>query len=124
VLPYFQRAECRVGSNAGRVYGTSGPQFISELRDPNPTTAAFLAACAELGLRRLGELNEPDNTGYAPTPVTQRRGLRHSAEPQVGAAASVHHFRRHLVRDHLVAVSVRLGFVARCDMPLAAGRRQ
>jgi choline dehydrogenase len=79
VLPYFQRAERRVGSNAGGVYGTSGPQFISELRDPNPTTLAFLAGCAELGMRRLGELNEPDNTGYAPTPVTQRRGLRHSA---------------------------------------------
>ena len=79
VLPYFQRAEHRVGSNTGGVYGTTGPQFISELRDPNPTTAAFLAACAELGLRRLGELNEPDNTGYSPTPVTQRRGLRHSA---------------------------------------------
>jgi choline dehydrogenase len=79
VVPYFQRAERRVGSNAGGVYGTSGPQFISELRDPNPTTAAFLAACAELGLHRLGELNEPDNTGCAPTPVIQRRGLRHSA---------------------------------------------
>jgi len=34
VLPYFQRAERRVGSNAGGVYGTSGAQFISELRDP------------------------------------------------------------------------------------------
>jgi choline dehydrogenase len=78
VLPYFQRAEHRVGSNAGGVYGTAGPQFISELRDPNPTTSAFMAACAELGLRRLDELNEPDNTGYSPTPVTQRRGLRHS----------------------------------------------
>src|SRR4029453_18173859 len=63
VLPYFQRAERRVGSNAGGVYGISGAQFISELRDPNPTTSAFLAAGAELGLRRLGELNEPDNTG-------------------------------------------------------------
>ena len=79
VLPYFRRAERRVGSNTGGVYGTSGPQFISELRDPNRTTSAFLAACAELGLRRHGELNEPDNTGYSPTPVTQRRGLRHSA---------------------------------------------
>jgi choline dehydrogenase len=80
VLPYFHRAEHRVGSNAGGVYGTSGAQVISELRDPNPTTSAFLAACAELGMRRLGELNEPDNnTGYAPTPVTQRCGLRHSA---------------------------------------------
>ena len=79
VLPYFRRAEHRVGSNAGGVYGTSGPQFISELRDPNPTTLAFLAACAELGMRRLGELNEPDNTGFSLTPVSQRRGLRHSA---------------------------------------------
>jgi choline dehydrogenase len=79
VLPYFQRAEHRVGSNTGGAYGTSGAQFISELRDPNPTTSAFLAACAELGMHRLDELNEPDNTGYAPTPVTQRRGLRHSA---------------------------------------------
>src|SRR4029450_9510850 len=50
-----------------------------ELRDPNPTTSAFLAACAALGMRRLGELNEPDNTGYAPTPVTPRPGFRHSA---------------------------------------------
>ena len=81
VLPYFQRAEHRVGSNAGGVYGTSGPQFISELRDPNPTTSAFLAACAELGMRRLGELNEPDNTGLctdagdpAPRVAAQRRG--------------------------------------------------
>ena len=79
VLPYFRRAEHRVGSNMGGVYGTSGPHFISELRDPNPTTSAFLAGCAELGMRRLGELNEPDNTGFAPTPVNQRRGLRNSA---------------------------------------------
>ena len=79
VLPFFQRAERRVGSNTGGVYGTSGPQFVSELRDPNPTTLAFLAGCAELGLHRLGEVNEPDNTGYGLTPVTQRRGLRNSA---------------------------------------------
>ena len=89
VLPYFRRAEHRVGSNAGGVYGTSGPQFVSELREPNPTTVAFLAACAELGMHRLGELNEPDNTGFALTPVTQRRGLRHSA-----ADAYLHPMRR------------------------------
>jgi choline dehydrogenase len=89
VLPYFRRAERRVGSNAGGVYGTSGPQFISELRDPNPTTLAFLAACAEVGMRRPGEVNEPDNTGYALTPVSQRRGLRNSA-----ADAYLHPARR------------------------------
>jgi choline dehydrogenase len=79
VLPYFQRAERRKGSNTGGYTAPRAPQFISELRDPNLTTSAFLAACAELGMCRLGELNEPDNTGYGPTPVTQRRGLRHSA---------------------------------------------
>ena len=41
MLPYFRRAEHRVGSNVGAVYGTSGPQVISELRDPNPTTLAM-----------------------------------------------------------------------------------
>ncbi|MGW0664776.1 GMC family oxidoreductase [Streptodolium elevatio] len=79
VLPYFRRAERRSGSNHDGVYGTDGPLHIQELRDPNPTTAAFLAACAEVGMRRLDEMNVPDNEGYAPCPVTQRRGRRWSA---------------------------------------------
>jgi choline dehydrogenase len=79
VLPYFTRAEHRVGSNRGNVYGTSGPLYISELRSPNVTTAAFLKACEELGLERLDELNGRSNEGYSPTPVTQNRGRRWSA---------------------------------------------
>ncbi|MDP4508921.1 GMC family oxidoreductase [Nonomuraea turcica] len=79
VLPYFTMAEHRVGSNGGNVYGTSGPLYISELRSPNVTTAAFLKACEELGFERLGELNGRSNEGYSPTPVTQNRGRRWSA---------------------------------------------
>jgi choline dehydrogenase len=79
VLPYFTKAEHRVGSNDGGVYGTSGPLYISELRSPNVTTQAFLKACAELGLVRLNELNGRSNEGYSPTPVTQNRGRRWSA---------------------------------------------
>jgi choline dehydrogenase len=79
VLPYFQRAERREGSNTGGVYGTDGPLWISELRSPNPATKAFLDACAESGLTRLEELNGPSNEGCSPTPVTQRRGRRWSA---------------------------------------------
>ncbi|MEO3813569.1 GMC family oxidoreductase N-terminal domain-containing protein [Sphaerisporangium sp. B11E5] len=78
VLPYFQRAERRTGSNHGGVYGTDGPLHISELRSPNVATAAFLRACEEIGLTRLPELNGPSNEGFAPTPVTQRRGRRWS----------------------------------------------
>ncbi|WP_406674340.1 GMC family oxidoreductase N-terminal domain-containing protein [Nonomuraea sp. N2-4H] len=79
VLPYFHKAEHRVGSNRGGVYGTSGPLYISELRSPNETTAAFLRACEELGMIRLPELNGRSNEGYSPTPVTQLRGRRWSS---------------------------------------------
>ncbi|MBN6057622.1 GMC family oxidoreductase N-terminal domain-containing protein [Nonomuraea sp. RK-328] len=79
VLPYFRKAEHRVGGNEGAVYGTDGPLYVSELRSPNVTTSAFLRACEELGLNRLPELNGPSNEGYSPTPVTQHRGRRWSA---------------------------------------------
>ncbi|WP_067491623.1 GMC family oxidoreductase [Actinomadura hibisca] len=79
VLPYFRRLEGRVGSNAGGVYGTDGPLTVSEQRDPNEATRAFLAACDAAGIPRLPELNGPDNEGCALTPVSQRRGRRWSA---------------------------------------------
>jgi choline dehydrogenase len=79
VLPIFHRIEHRVGTNYANTYGTDGPLWIEELRDPNPLTAAFLAACQEVGWSRLHELNEADNTGYAPTPVTIHKGRRFSA---------------------------------------------
>ncbi|MER6948752.1 GMC family oxidoreductase N-terminal domain-containing protein [Nonomuraea sp. NPDC000554] len=79
VLPYFTRAEHRVGSNQGGVYGEDGPLYVSELRSPNVTTKAFLRACEELGFTRLAELNGRSNEGYSPTPVTQNRGRRWSA---------------------------------------------
>ena len=72
MLPCFHRAEHRVGSNAGRVYGTAGPDHLQ--LGPKPTTSAFLAACAELGLRRPGELDQPDKTGYSLTPVSRAPG--------------------------------------------------
>jgi choline dehydrogenase len=78
VLPYFHRIERRIGSNHAGVYGTDGPLWIEELRDPNPLTRVFLDACGEADLKRLHELNEPDNTGFAPTPVTQHKGRRWS----------------------------------------------
>ena len=71
----------RTGSAAttGDVYGTGGPLYIEELRDPNPLRAAFFEACAQDGFTRLDELNVPGIDGYAPTPVTQHRGRRWSA---------------------------------------------
>jgi choline dehydrogenase len=79
VLPYFRRAENRVGSNRGEVYGTGGPLYIEELRDPSPLRTSFFGACDQEGFKRLDELNDPGIDGYAPTPVTQHRGRRWSA---------------------------------------------
>jgi choline dehydrogenase len=52
---------------------------VSALRDPNPATKAFLAACAEAGLPLTPDVNGGDNSGFAQTPVTQHRGRRVSA---------------------------------------------
>ena len=43
VLPYFHRIEHRVGTNYANTYGTEGPLYIEELRDPNPLTAELPA---------------------------------------------------------------------------------
>jgi choline dehydrogenase len=78
VRPAFERAEGRTPNPHG-LYGSDGPQAVSDQRDPNVTTYAFMAACREIGMRRLRDLNDADNEGVAPTPVTQRRGRRWSA---------------------------------------------
>ncbi|MEC4015189.1 GMC family oxidoreductase [Streptomyces sp. H27-D2] len=79
-LRYFRRAERWTGEPAsGGVHGSRGPLWIEPPRDPNPVSAAFLDACAETGVERLPELNGPDHSGCALTPLNQHRGRRWSA---------------------------------------------
>ena len=85
------------GQQCWRVVRHLGPAFISELRDPNPTTAV------PGRVRRTGHA-PPRRTqragqhGYAPTPVTHRRGSAQrrrrllapcQAEPQLTASPGV-----------------------------------
>jgi choline dehydrogenase len=79
VLPYFQRAECRSPDDGDGHHGLSGPLHIQDLRDPNPATSAYLAACAEVGLEPKPHHNTGDNDGFAQTIVNQRRGRRWSS---------------------------------------------
>ncbi|MFH9419639.1 GMC family oxidoreductase [Streptomyces sp. NPDC017529] len=79
VARYFRRAERWTGPRDGTAHGTAGPLWISPARSAHPLTTAFLDACEEAGLTRLAEPNGPDNSGCAPTPLTQRRGRRWSA---------------------------------------------
>ncbi len=80
VLPYFQRAESygTVANDPDHDHGRGGPQHLSDLRDPNPLTRAFIEACVNDGMHRLRHHNQGDNEGVAQTIVTQRRGLRWS----------------------------------------------
>ncbi|MFF1708469.1 GMC family oxidoreductase [Streptomyces sp. NPDC058268] len=82
--PYFRRAERWTGGSgrsggSGSSFGSDGPLWISPPRAVNPTTVAFLDACRAAGLCELTELNGPDHSGFALTPVNQRRGRRWSA---------------------------------------------
>lgn len=78
VLPYFLRAEGYSRPIPG-LTGAAGPLRVEELRDPNPTTAAFLDAAAQSGIARLDDVNGELQEGAAYTRVNQRRGRRWSA---------------------------------------------
>ena len=51
---------------------------IQDLRDPNPATSAYLAACAEVGLEPKPHHNQDDAKARR-TIVNQRRGRRWSS---------------------------------------------
>jgi choline dehydrogenase len=77
VLPYFRRSEHNErGPSPFR--GQGGPLTISDLRDPNPATRAFLAAAVEAGIPRSADVNGERQDGVDFTQVTQRRGVRAS----------------------------------------------
>ena len=78
VLPYFRRSEHNErGPSPFR--GTGGPLTVSDLRDPNPATRAFIEAAMEAGLERAHDVNGERQDGVDYTQVTQRRGTRASA---------------------------------------------
>ncbi|MFN0090662.1 MAG: GMC family oxidoreductase [Acidimicrobiales bacterium] len=74
----YQRIErSERGANPWR--GGDGPLPVSEQRDPNPMTLAFLAAAQQCGIARSDDVNGPRHEGVDLTQVTQRRGRRVSA---------------------------------------------
>jgi choline dehydrogenase len=86
VLPYFLRLEDqedRTGSG-GMIHVAS-----AGLHQPNPTSAAFIAACRELGYPQTDDFNGPQMEGAGWHHVNIRDGRRHSCrvaylEPAVG----------------------------------------
>lgn len=89
VLPYFKRAE---GNERGTdaFHGSDGPLNVMDQRWPQPGSAAFVEAAAELQLPRNADFNGAEQDGFGFYQVTQKAGERWSAarayvEPAVAA---------------------------------------
>lgn len=77
-LPFFRKAE-RNERGADALHGGDGPLHVSNLRDRNPLSVAFLEAAQELGLPMNADFNGPQQEGAGWYQVTVRNGVRCSA---------------------------------------------
>lgn len=78
VLPIFKRAENQE-RGPDEWHGVGGPMNVADLRDPNPLTHAFVAACTEQSLPLNNDFNAATQEGFGIYQVTQKGGLRWSA---------------------------------------------
>lgn len=81
VLPYFQKLEDQE-DDTNPTAGKGGPLSVESaaLHGPNPTSAAFIEACAELGYARTDDFNGPNMLGTGWHHVNIKDGRRHSME--------------------------------------------
>jgi choline dehydrogenase len=96
ILPYFQRLEDQ-DDNTSPVAGHGGMMAVNNAKNygPNPTSAAFIEACVELGYPRTNDFNDPDHMeGAGWHHINVRDGRRHGAyaaylEPILGKRANL-----------------------------------
>jgi choline dehydrogenase len=78
VLPFFRKAE-RNERGASELHGGDGAIQVSDQRDANAVSRAFIDACVEFGFARNDDFNGAIHEGFGLYQVTQRRGRRFSA---------------------------------------------
>jgi choline dehydrogenase len=77
VLPFFKRAETRVGGDPA-TRGGDGPLRIEDQRDPHPLSEAWIEANGALGLRRTADYNAGDQEGCCLLQQMMKDGRRWS----------------------------------------------
>ncbi len=78
LLPYFKRAENNErGEN--EFHGSNGPLCVSNVREPNPLSDAFLRSAISLGIPKNTDFNANDLEGVGYCQFTQKDGRRCSA---------------------------------------------
>jgi choline dehydrogenase len=78
VLPYFKRSEDNQ-RGASEYHGAGGPLSVSDVREPNPLSLAFLEAAQQTGIARTPDHNGEKQDGVALTQVNIRNGKRWSS---------------------------------------------
>ena len=92
LLPFFRKTQHQQ-RGASAHHGTGGPVHVSDLRDPNPLSLAFVAAAQQAGLRPNPDFNDGDQEGCGLLQVTQRDGARSSAAACLWPAFARPNFR-------------------------------
>ena len=62
VLPYFRKAE-KNERGENEFHGGGGPLCVSDVREPNPLSDAFLRSAVSLGIPRNPDFNANDLEG-------------------------------------------------------------
>ncbi len=78
VLPFFRKMQHQQRGESAH-HGIGGPIHVSDLRDPNPLSRAFVQAALALGYKHNADFNDGEQKGFGLYQVTQRDGQRHSA---------------------------------------------
>lgn len=78
VLPYFKRSENN-SRGASDHHGADGPLAVSDPRDPNPLSLAFVEAAVEAGIPRNDDCNGATQDGAGLVQVLEHRAQRCSA---------------------------------------------
>jgi choline dehydrogenase len=78
VLPLFRRSEHNEQVE-DQYHARGGPLNVTRIRDVDPVCTALVDACASLGIPRNDDFNGPRQDGTGQFQVTQRRGMRFSA---------------------------------------------
>lgn len=77
VLPYFIKSENNE-RGSGPFHGADGPLCVSDARDPNPLSKAFLESGLEIGLESNSDFNAERLDGIGYCQFTQKNGKRWS----------------------------------------------
>ena len=101
VLPFFKQMQHQE-RGASEHHGVGGPISISDPRDPNPLSKAFIASALEIGLSPNRDFNDGEQEGFGLYQITQKEGQRSSATSYLHAALERNNFaaipHAHVVR--------------------------